>query len=111
MQKNQKFKNINETFPCKNCGKLIKPLSSGCRNHCPFCLHSKHVDKEFPGDRESDCEGLMVPISYEIGGKKGITLTFKCQKCGKIIRNIASHEDSIQPDDYEQILKLTPKLP
>ncbi|WDF05905.1 RNHCP domain-containing protein [Shouchella hunanensis] len=30
------------------------------RNHCPFCLYSKHQDI-IPGDRASTCGGLMEP--------------------------------------------------
>lgn len=110
MQKSQKFKNINISFECENCGKTVLPLKSGCRNHCPFCLSSKHVDKDFPGDRESECYGLMQAVSYELGGKTGITLVFQCKKCGKSIRNIAAHEDPHQPDDYSLILKLSKKI-
>ena len=50
----------NETFTCKNCGRLVVPEGAGSnhRNHCPNCLYSLHVDIE-PGDRESDCGGHM----------------------------------------------------
>ena len=44
-----------ESFNCRNCGRLVVPAGAGSdhRNHCPNCLHSLHVDIE-PGDRESD---------------------------------------------------------
>ena len=44
----------DESFTCKNCGRLVVPVGAGSdhRNHCPNCLHSLHVDIE-PGDRES----------------------------------------------------------
>jgi len=46
----------NEEFECENCGKKISlhPESSA-RNHCPYCLFSKHLDDKFPGDRLSEC--------------------------------------------------------
>ncbi len=47
-QKN--FFEIDEEFICDNCGKQVPKLGYSCRNHCPYCLHSKHVDKN-PGDR------------------------------------------------------------
>ena len=54
----------NEAFVCKNCGKTVVPTGAGSdhRNHCPYCLHSQHLDVE-PGDREADCGGLMEPVS------------------------------------------------
>lgn len=54
----------NESFTCKNCGRLVtlEGAGSGHRNHCPNCLFSLHVDIE-PGDRESDCGGHMEPVS------------------------------------------------
>jgi len=43
------FKMINESFTCGNCGKQITKHPEGsARNHCPFCLYSKHLDKDFP---------------------------------------------------------------
>lgn len=51
-----------DTFTCKVCGRLCTPENAGSdhRNHCPNCLSSLHVDIE-PGDRESDCGGIMEP--------------------------------------------------
>ena len=47
---NSLFTKIDEEFICENCGKKVKKLGYTCRNHCPYCLHSKHVDVN-PGDR------------------------------------------------------------
>ena len=54
----------NDTFTCKVCGRLCTPQEAGSdpRNHCPNCLSSLHVDIE-PGDRASDCGGIMEPIA------------------------------------------------
>ena len=53
-----------EVFTCKACGREVLPEGAGSdhRNHCPNCLCSLHVDIE-PGDRESDCGGIMEPIA------------------------------------------------
>ncbi len=53
-----------DTFTCKVCGRLVTPDEAGTdhRNHCPNCLSSLHVDIE-PGDRESDCGGVMGPVT------------------------------------------------
>ena len=104
----RKFTHINEAFICAVCSKEIKPLPSSCRNHCPFCLSSLHVDIH-PGDRDSSCKGIMDAVSYSLHSKKGIMLHHKCRKCGEIKLNKACHEASRQPDDYNKILTLTPK--
>lgn len=65
-----------------------------CRNHCPFCLHSKHVDIN-PGDRAELCHGDLVPVSLEIDSKKGYVILFKCKKCGTIRKNKAAKDDNM----------------
>ena len=54
-----------ESFTCKACGHLVTPEEAGTqhRNHCPNCLSSLHVDIE-PGDRASDCGGVMEQLPY-----------------------------------------------
>lgn len=39
-----KFIEIDEEFICENCGHKVQRLGYSCRNHCPYCLYSKHVD-------------------------------------------------------------------
>ena len=63
------FTEIDEEFVCENCGKKVPPLGYSCRNHCPHCLHSKHVDIN-PGDRAENCHGVLEPIGLEINSKK-----------------------------------------
>lgn len=54
---------INESFLCENCWKIIEKHPEGsARNHCPFCLYSKHLDDLFPWDRKSKCNWLMKPV-------------------------------------------------
>jgi hypothetical protein len=97
------FTHRNEAFTCEGCGQTVLPRSVSCRNHCPFCLTSKHVDL-FPGDRLNPCQGLMDMVGYETHSKKGLVLLFKCRRCGGGGKNIAAHEDPVQPDRYEMIL-------
>ena len=73
----RKFTEIDEEFICENCGKLVKPLGYSCRNHCNYCLHSKHVDIN-PGDREEQCHGILEPISVELDSKKGYVIICVC---------------------------------
>ena len=46
----RKFTEIDEEFICENCGKTVEKLGYTCRNHCNYCLYSKHVDIN-PGDQ------------------------------------------------------------
>jgi DNA-directed RNA polymerase subunit RPC12/RpoP len=103
-----RFQKINDAFQCEHCGKEVPVSQRTCRNHCPYCLHSKHVDI-FPGDRANPCKGLLIPIGYEQHSKKGLMIRFRCASCQAITRNIALLDDRYASDDYDQILKLTPK--
>lgn len=60
-------------FTCKNCGWLVMPEGAGSdhRNHCPNCLSSLHVDIE-PGDRRSDCGGIMEPVAVWVRKGGGV---------------------------------------
>ncbi len=86
-----------ERFTCEHCGRAVEPLGRGTyRNHCPFCLYSKHVDKEGPGDRASDCRGLMEPIALDQDGKKGFVLIHHCLLCRHEQRNKAAPDDQLR---------------
>lgn len=90
-----KFTKIDESFICENCKAEVEPLGYTCRNHCPQCLYSKHVDIN-PGDREEICHGLLKPIDIEISSKKGYIIVFKCIKCGKIRKNKMADDDNME---------------
>ena len=100
------FTKNDSGFTCKNCGFEVLPLGYSSRNHCPRCLCSLHVDVN-PGDRASDCGGIMDPISAEPDAKKGYIIIHKCRKCGAIRRNRAANEAKVQPDDISFIIRLT----
>lgn len=94
MLNTSRFTEIDEKFVCKNCGKDVQPLGYSCRNHCPYCLHSLHVDKN-PGDRAEECCGDLEPVSLEIDSKKGYVIIFKCKKCGAIRKNKSAKDDNM----------------
>ena len=102
----KRFKKNDSGFICANCGKEVLPLVYTSRNHCPFCLFSLHLDIN-PGDRASDCGGLLEPVRVETDPKKGYIIISKCQKCGETRRNKAATEAAVQPDDIDKIIKLT----
>ena len=83
------FKKVVEDFICEQCGKTVS--GSGYTNHCPQCLWSKHVDID-PGDRASDCEGLMEPLRLE--EKDGAPrVLHRCMLCGHEKWNQVSEEE------------------
>lgn len=90
----RKFTEIDEEFICENCGKKIEPLNYSCRNHCNYCLYSKHVDI-YPGDREETCHGMLEPIGIEMNNRKGYVIVYKCKKCGQIRKNKAAKDDNM----------------
>ena len=67
----RKFTEIDEEFICDHCGKKVEKLGYTSRDHCPYCLYSKHVDIN-PGDRQETCHGTLVPIGIETNSKKAM---------------------------------------
>jgi len=97
----------NTGFTCGQCGRMVAPLSNGSyRNHCPFCLYSKHVDV-LPGDRRSRCGGLMKPVGIRHKSGKGYQVVHRCLQCGERRVNRVA-ENTIQPDDIGAIIRLLP---
>ena len=89
------FPKIDEEFSCEECGEHVEPFVYTCRDHCTRCLYSKHVDKN-PGDRLEECKGNLVPISVMDNPKKGYVITYRCDKCGAIRKNIAAKDDNMK---------------
>jgi hypothetical protein len=73
------------------------------RNHCPFCLHSRHVDAARPGDRASDCGGLMAVIGAFTRRDGEYMLVHACLTCG-----VVRHNRIAADDDYDLVLGLPP---
>ena len=94
----KKFQRKIEDFICGHCGASVK--GTGCMDHCPACLWSRHVDIN-PGDRQAECRGLMEPIGVEIKGGEKI-IYYQCQKCGFKHRVKAGEQDN-----FEAMIKLT----
>ena len=98
-------KSENTGFICEGCGREVLPVTNGSyRNHCPFCLSSKHVDVT-PGDRASDCGGVLRPIGVDYKGNKGWMILHRCDKCGYQTQNKAA-TDTVQPDDMILLSKI-----
>lgn len=100
----------NQPFDCRVCGASVPPLEGGgYRNHCPYCLHSLHVDVN-PGDRASECGGVLEPVGVE-PGKKGWVIVHRCRSCGAMRRNRAALDDPGVSDDYDVILAISAGRP
>ena len=87
------FSKNDNFFVCEHCGKDVLPLNYTSRDHCPYCLHSKHVDIN-PGDRLNDCKGLLEPIGIE-KFKDTYKIVYKCEKCKKLHKNIMANDDDM----------------
>ncbi len=90
----------DEEFICENCGKKVLPLGYTARDHCPFCLYSKHVDI-MPGDRKNTCKGLLKPVGIE-KFKDTYKILYRCEKCGETHKNIMAKDD-----DMDLIIELS----
>ena len=96
----KKFNMRDEEFICENCHKQVEKLNYTARDHCPYCLYSKHVDIN-PGDRQNNCQGLLKPISIE-KFKNTYKIIYKCQKCNQYHKNIMAIDDN-----YDKIIELS----
>jgi hypothetical protein len=99
---------LNDTFgdfKCIHCQQMISAdiALSGVnnRNHCPYCLHSRHLDLYEAGDRLSACKGAMKPIALTLkrthnkyGLNRGeLMLVHQCVECGKVSANRIAADD------------------
>ena len=94
-------------FRCAHCGYIVSSAHwlSGVnnRNHCPYCLWSRHLDLYTAGDRLSACKAPMQPIALtskrsrnKYGRGRGeLMLVHLCSDCGKVsINRIAADDDA-----------------
>lgn len=90
-------------FRCGHCKRFVPPLPSGGRqrNHCPYCLYSRHVDEKRPGDRASACRSLMAPIGAFQRPNGEHVLVHRCLGCGFERFNRIGADD-----DFDLVLSL-----
>ncbi len=94
-------------FVCMVCHNFVSAESgvSGVnnRNHCPYCLSSRHLDLFAAGDRLSACKSSMRPVAvtvkktskkYSRTWQGELMLIHLCDECGKTsINRIAADDD------------------
>lgn len=95
----KKFTMIDEAFKCSVCDREVQPLNYSARDHCPYCLCSKHVDNN-PGDRLNECHGVLRPVGVD-KYKNTYKIVYKCDKCGMNKRNIMASDD-----DFDVLLEV-----
>ena len=96
-------------FKCGHCHVYIsaEPLLSGVnnRNHCPYCLWSKHLDLYQAGDRLAACKSLMKPVGlalkhtrkkYGLQAAGELMLAHLCVECGKVSLNRIAADDLVE---------------
>ncbi len=88
-----------EPYNCENCGQQV--MGGRYNNHCPNCLYSKHVDDKIPGDRASNCKGLMKPVGV-IQKNSNWRIKQECTKCHKV-----GIFDSTPGDNTDVIIQLS----
>ncbi len=94
------------SFRCIHCGAQIaaSPLYAGVlnRNHCPYCLWSRHLDLLAAGDRLCACKAPMRPLGLTLkqspkrynrpdGGE--LMLIHVCEDCGRVSINRIAADD------------------
>lgn len=89
----KRFTMKDEPFLCEHCHKEVSSLNYTARDHCPFCLYSKHVDI-LPGDRNNTCQGLLKPVALE-KFKDTYKIIYRCEKCGALHKNIMANDDNM----------------
>ena len=94
-------------FRCAHCRAYICSSQTLCgvenRNHCPYCLWSRHVDLNMPGDRLASCKAPMLPIGLCIKqlvkkygvGQGELMIIHQCSDCRSYsINRIAADDDA-----------------
>jgi RNHCP domain len=106
----KRFRVVNEGFTCGHCGREVPPTAQTTpRNHCPFCLWSRHVDRN-PGDRANPCQGMLRPIGIATHTRKHYIIVHQCQRCGERTRSKAILKDAHAADDFDRIIELAGKV-
>jgi len=102
-----------DEFKCTNCGLMVslnREVSGvNNRNHCPYCLWSRHLDQRKAGDRLATCHSRMEPVGltvkhtlkrYQAEKQGELMLIHRCAACGKFsINRIAGDDNTILLND------------
>jgi DNA-directed RNA polymerase subunit RPC12/RpoP len=95
-------------FVCVHCHNFVSAQAALAgvqhRNHCPYCLSSRHLDLYAAGDRLAACKARMKPIGLTLKRRSKkyarfeqgeLMIVHRCEDCGKIALNrIAADDDA-----------------
>ena len=97
---------LSDDFVCHHCGAYVSAAVAlsgvGNRNHCPYCLSSRHLDLFEAGDRLAACKARMRPVGLTLkrvankyavyqGGE--LMLVHVCDDCGRVSINRIAADD------------------
>jgi hypothetical protein len=102
------LRNTFGDFVCVHCHHFVsaQAVVSGVqnRNHCPYCLSSRHLDLYAAGDRLAACKARMQPIGltlkrqhkkYAHFDSGELMLVHRCEDCGRLaINRMAADDDN-----------------
>lgn len=101
-------------FACKHCGYFVSSAVDLAgvlnRNHCPYCLWSRHLDLYRAGDRMNACRGMMHPVGlsrkqtrkkYTSAHPGELMLIHFCSDCAGVSINRLAADD-----DPEKVLQI-----
>ncbi len=97
----------NRDFRCNQCYGEVSTAAWAAgvhnRNHCPYCLWSRHMDLWEAGDRLSACKAGMRPVGlalkqarkkYHPEGQGELMVVHACTGCGKLSINRLAADDA-----------------
>lgn len=92
-------------FRCAHCRQPVSSDLRGSgvnhRNHCPYCLWSRHLDLWKAGDRMAACKAKMEPVGVaakhlhkKFGPRLGeLMLVHRCEECERVSLNRLAADD------------------
>lgn len=100
-------RNLEKPFRCTHCKAMVGPVPFGGshRNHCPYCLYSRHVDGRVPGDRAGTCAGTMKPVGSFVRPNGEHAIVHRCLACD------FERHNRIAADDYFELVLRLPLVP
>ena len=107
---------INTDFKCQHCGCYVSTArflaGVGNRNHCPYCLWSRHLDFFEAGDRLAACKAPMRPVGLTMKNSRNkyartasgeLMLVHLCTDCDRISINRIAADD--HPESIKEVFK------
>lgn len=84
-----------DTFACVRCGLTVTSYAPDGRrrDHCPSCLHSRHVTDHVDGG-PSGCRARMTPLSIAVPRGGDWMVIHRCTRCEELTSSATSGDDN-----------------